>query len=310
MKKIPEKARTCFFVLAGILIITYSCNNSRSSADEERKVITPVTITAISTGDISENIELPAVSAFLTKNIIRSTTTGMVEKVNISFGDNVRKNQPLFTLKTREASVIEGNMKPDSNMVLKGDIKINASKDGVITSVSHQAGDFVQEGDELAVISDRESFVFILEVPFELRNLAEKTKNCTIIFADNKTVTGTIGSQLPEMDPTAQTVKYFVKGPLSGTLPANLNVKIRIIKKESTRARLLPREAIMGNETQTEFWIMKLINDSVAVRIPIVKGIENSNNIEIKEPILISADRIILTGGYGLSDTANVIVKK
>jgi hypothetical protein len=112
------------------------------------------------------------------------------------------------------------------------------------------------------------------------------------------------------MDPTVQTVKYIVKAPLSGMLPANLNVKISIIKKENINARLLPREAIMGNETQTEFWVMKLMNDSVAVRIPVVKGIENNNQIEITETVLNSTDRIILTGGYGLADTANVIVKK
>ncbi len=30
---------------------------------------------------------------------------------------------------------------------------------------------------------------------------------------------------------------------------------------------VLPKQAVLGNETQTEFWVMKLINDSTAVKV-------------------------------------------
>jgi multidrug efflux pump subunit AcrA (membrane-fusion protein) len=310
MKKIVIKSLTLSLIIALTLMIMPSCNNSTSSTGEEQKIITPVSVTSVETGQISESIELPAQSIFLTRNIVRSTTTGMVEKVMVTFGDNVKEGQLLFTLKTREASVISGSLKSDTSMAFKGEIRINAASDGVITSVSHQGGDFVQDGDELAVISDRDSYVFLLEVPFELSSLVEHTRNCTLLFADGKVIGGTIGGQLPEMDPSAQTVKYFIKAPLGGALPSNLNIRVRIIRRESNNAAILPREAVLGNETQTEFWVMKLINDSMAVRVRVKKGIENNSNIEISEPTLLRSDRIVLTGGYGLPDTANVIIKK
>ncbi len=308
-----NKARNTFTSLvlpAGILLILNSCNSGAPSATAEEKIITPVTVTGTSTGPISEDVELPALSTYLNRNIVRSTATGLIEKVLVTFGDNVKTDQLLFTMKTREAAIISGSLKGDTSLAFKGDIKINASKVGVITSVSHQAGDFVQEGDELAVISDRESFVFILEVPFEIRSLVETNRRCSLLFPDGKTVEGAITGQLPEMDPTAQTVRYFIKAPVSGVLLSNLNVKVMLVKKVNPKATILPREAVLGNETQTEFWVMKLISDSVAVKIPVKKGIENNTSIEVTEPSFLQTDRIVLTGGYGLPDTANVIIKK
>jgi len=65
---------------------------------------------------------------------------------------------------------------------------------------------------------------------------------------------------------------------------------------------------VLRNEEQTEFWIMKLLNDSVAVKTDIKKGIENNDSIQVVEPTLNDGDRIILTGNYGLSDTAKIKV--
>ncbi|MDD4759623.1 MAG: hypothetical protein PHU66_02270, partial [Bacteroidaceae bacterium] len=63
------------------------------------------------------------------------------------------------------------------------------------------------------------------------------------------------------------------------------------------------------NETQSNFWVMKLINDTVAVKISITKGIEDNKRVQIASGNLTSADRIIVTGNYGLSDTAYVRIQ-
>ena len=53
---------------------------------------------------------------------------------------------------------------------------------------------------------------------------------------------------------------------------------------------------------------MKLIDDSTAVKLPVTKGFENSDEVEIVEPLLGTSDRFLLTGGYGLSDTAKITI--
>ncbi|MDB5012916.1 MAG: HlyD family efflux transporter periplasmic adaptor subunit, partial [Daejeonella sp.] len=46
--------------------------------------------------------------------------------------------------------------------------------------------------------------------------------------------------------------------------------------------------------------------DTVAVRIPVKKGMETQDMIEITEPSFSANDRIVLTGNYGLADTAKI----
>jgi hypothetical protein len=215
----------------------------------------------------------------------------------------------LFTIRTPEASAISNSVKGDSTFSFSGRINIKASKEGIISSVSHQNGDFVQEGDELSVISELNSLVFIMDTPFEFVKYVEQNGNCKISLPDNKIIYGNITSKLPEMDTQAQTVRYVIKPGYSGYLPANLNVVVSIVKSRRVRAQVLPKPAVLGNETQTEFWVMKLINDSTAIKVNVSKGFENNEEVEIISPEFLKSDRIILTGSYGLPDTARIIIK-
>ena len=55
---------------------------------------------------------------------------------------------------------------------------------------------------------------------------------------------------------------------------------------------------------------MKLLNDSTAIRISVSKGFENNEEVEITSPDFLPSDRIVLTGNYGLPDTARVTIQK
>ncbi len=136
----------------------------------------------------------------MNKSIIRATTTGIIENISITQGDHVTRALILFSMKTREAAAIRNAASGDTSLSIKGLVNIKSSKTGIISTVSYQKGDFVQEGDELAAISDQNSLVFILEVPFELDNLVEKNRNCTIILPDKRKIAGTITGRMPEME--------------------------------------------------------------------------------------------------------------
>ena len=53
---------------------------------------------------------------------------------------------------------------------------------------------------------------------------------------------------------------------------------------------------------------MKLINDSTAVKVPVQKGIVTKDNVEIISPTFSTQDKILLSGNYGLPDTALVMI--
>jgi hypothetical protein len=152
------------------------------------------------------------------------------------------------------------------------------------------------------------SLVFILDVPFEYQTIADRNKECTILLPDNKTIKGTITGKLPEMELESQTVSYIIKPSSVNQLPANLIARVSLLKSSNNNAQVLPKEAVSGNETQTEFWIMKVLNDSTAVRVNISKGYENINEIEITEPFFLKSDRVVVKGNYGLPDTAGITI--
>ncbi|MCX6301351.1 MAG: HlyD family efflux transporter periplasmic adaptor subunit [Bacteroidia bacterium] len=298
-----------YSLLLLLILFTTACRRNKTVSETDASVITPVTIAEVINKPVTETIELPAVSAFLNKSIVRSATSGTVENISIVPGEYVKKGQVLCTIRTREASAMNNSLIDDSTFTFKGRIDIISPTSGVINSISHQNGDFVQEGDEIAVISDQNSLVFILDTPFEFAKYVEKNRNCKIQLPGDQIINGNITGNLPEMDSQAQTVRYVIKPVFAGRLPANLNALVRIVKSSKDKAFVLPKSAVLSNETQTEFWVMKLINDSIAIKIPVKKGYENNEEVEITDPEFIQTDRIILTGSYGLPDTARVIVK-
>jgi hypothetical protein len=297
------------YLFLSSLLVSASCNSRKVVIENEINAKTPVTITFPLIKDVSEIIELPSVSSYLVKNIIRSTTTGVIESVNVTPGEKVITGKLLFTMKTLEASAIQGVSAEDTTLVFKGIIKIVSTKDGVINEVTHQSGDFVQEGDELAVISDTKSLVFILDVPFEITMYIEKGKECSLKLPDNSLIRGKIAGKLPEMNVQDQTVRYIVNPDVNRQLPQNLIAVAGITKSIRKDAQVLPRNAILGNEIQTEFWVMKIINDSTAVKVMVKKGIENSDLVEIIGPRFLQDDRILVTGNYGLPDTAAIVIQ-
>lgn len=291
-------------------MLLISCNHSTPNTEVISEAVTPVTITSPAFKSVSSSVELPAMSTFLSKSIIRATTSGKIEKILVTQGDHISAGQLLFTIRTREAMALNNSNIGDTSVTFKGLININSLKDGVVSTVSYQKGDFVQEGDEMAVLSEKSSLVFLLDVPFELDKYVEKNSRCVITLPDSRHITGNITGKLADMDVQSQTIRYIVRPLINTLLPANLIASISIIESTSEKAVVLPRKAVLGNETQTEFWVMKLTNDSTAVRVNVEKGLENNDDIEITSPIFLSTDRFILTGNYGLPDTARINIIK
>lgn len=297
-------------MLSGTFILLFSCRHTAQTAEEITEVRTPVTVVPVEYKSVVSTVSLPAVVTFLNRNIIRATTAGTIQKVLVSQGENVLNDQLLFVVRTREAMALDKKVQSDTSLSFSGLINISSRTSGVINSIAYQIGDFVQEGDEMAVVSEQNSLVFILDVPFELDKYVEKNRNCIIILPDNRQIKGKITGKLPEMDMQSQTIRYVVRPSADIHLPGNLIASINLVKSATEKALVLPKEAVLGDETQTEFWVMKLLNDSTAVKIVVSKGFENNEEVEITSPEFLPSDRIVLTGSYGLSDTAAVSIIK
>jgi hypothetical protein len=131
------------------------------------------------------------------------------------------------------------------------------------------------------------------------KNVAE------LLLPDGKILMGRIASSMPVVDSVSQTQSIILKVD-DKNLPVNLIAKVRVAKTVKTNTISLPKESVLSDETQKDFWVMKLINDSTAVKVPVEKGMEINNQIEILKPQFSNIDKFLLTGNYGLADTAKI----
>ena len=205
------RIRFLFLLTAGLLTVLSACKDRSTSAEITGAVRTPVTIIPVAFRPVTATIDLPATSTFMNKNIVRATTAGTIENILVRQGDFAASGQLLFTIRTRESSAIGRISGNDSTLTFNGLINITANEPGVINSISYQKGDFVQEGDQIAVMSEQKSLVFILDVPFEYQSIADKNRECSIVLPDGRIIKGTITGKLPEMEMMSQTVRYVIK---------------------------------------------------------------------------------------------------
>lgn len=302
-------------LLACSLLLFFSCKNKEAGSDEDEaipeEVVTPVTVTSIETTDLSDYVELNATSAYQQSNFIKASANGYLTSVNVKIGQLVHAGQPAFTLQTKEAHALGNTInKLDPSFQFSGIIHIKATAGGFIQSLDHQVGDYVQEGDQLAVLADSKSFGFILNLPVELRRYVSVGKTLQINMPDSTHLNGIVTNMLPTVDSASQTQNVLIKVPSSSSVPQNLIAKVRIVKAEKKNAPSLPKAAVLTDESQSNFWVMKMIDSVTAVKVPIVKGMETNERVEILRPQFLPNDKILLTGNYGLSDTAKVKIMK
>src|SRR5579872_23251 len=270
---------------------------------------TPVTVTTVSNSPFNDSIELNAVSAFLQKSYVKANANGYLQSVDVYPGKYVEVGQTLFTLKTKEAQSIGNAIRTlDSSLRFTGINTIKANQHGYITQLNHQSGDYVQDGEQLAVISDRNSFVFLLNLPYELRPYVLGKKTASLVLPDGTRLDGTIGPVMPTVDSASQTQNVVIRVHVTTEIPENLVAKVRILRTARPKAQSLPRSAVLTDETESNFWVMKMIDSSTAVKVPVKKGIETKDRVEVLSPVFSPSDNILVTGNYGLPDTAKVKV--
>jgi len=293
--------------LTGLTAVT-GCRQTANRSELASNPGIPVTVTSVHNGQMVNYIELSATSAFLFKAIIKSPVTGYIDNIYVNQGERVEKNRALFTVRTKEADAIMNDSL--NSLKFNGIVNIKAATAGLIISIEHPKGDYVAEGEQLCQIAIPESFAFILEVPFELSDFVNLNTSCEIVLPDSQKLKGIIKLRYPSMSVSSQTERYIVNLAESKSLPENLTGKIRIVKESVKYATSLPKSCILTDETMRQFWVMKLLNDSMAVKVSVITGITDNGYVQITQPVFNTSDLFLNSGNYGLGDTVYVKVLK
>jgi multidrug efflux pump subunit AcrA (membrane-fusion protein) len=302
----------CFFTILGLLFI-FSCskkNDETTLADQQASVETPVTVAYPSdTVKINDAVVLNATATYLLTSGVKANTTGYITSMSIKPMDRVRRGQTLFVLQTKEARALGNTInKLDPSFRFSGVSSVVSPSTGYVQLLNHQTGDYVQDGEVLATIADQNSFGFVMNVPYEYNQLVQMGNSLDVHLPDGRILPGRVFKIMPTVSPTAQTEQVLVK-VANTNIPENLIANIILTKSKAT-GLVVPKTAILTDDAQSEFWVMKLINKNTAVKTSITKGIETDQWVEVKSGNLTTKDQVITNGNFGLSDTAKIKIQK
>jgi len=286
-------------------IMLNSCAK-KEAKEEEQKPVVSVKTSPVTFGGIDNKLSFNGKTIYLKKNLVVSPISGYVHRMTVKFGDAVKKGQLLFEIQTKENKALENS--GSGNIGL---IKVFAPSHGVISALNvTENGAYVVEGGSLCTVAESNEVLVQLNLPFEYNSLVKTGTRCTLVLDENNKFDGTVYQILPTVDEANQTQQILIKPHTNKKLPENLNLGVEILKSRHNKTCLVPRDAIMTNETQTEFWVMKVVDNKLAIKVPIKKGIENDDMVEALSSGLTSTDMVVSEGGYGLNDSTVVKVTK
>lgn len=292
-------------VLLSLIVSLGGCGQRDASNGniQEEKPGTAVTLTHAAFGKIEKEIILSATTAYQNKSVVSTPIPAFITEVLVQPGSRVKAGEILYRIESKEQHALGcGN---------RTTIPIQAERNGIVLNVQQQAGSYVTEGAVLCSVAEAGSLVFEINVPYEQQRYARSGSRCMLELSDGTRLTATVHAPLATMNTASQSERVIARAK-APFLPEGMNVKAVFTESGSfsDKGMILPKSAVQSDETLTEHWVMKLADDSTAVKVPVEVGNSNASEIEIKSAALSPQDCIILTGGYGLEDGAKVVVTK
>lgn len=271
-----------------------------------------VEVTTVHYGAIGDNLELSGTTVYQRHDVVVASIPAYITKVNCYLGKRVSKGDVLYVLMSKERKALGKDAQLiDNSLSDFGIVNLKASATGVISTFDkQQAGDYVLEGTQLCTVGESGSLAIQVNTPYDFISYATPGKTFQFRLADGTMHKAVITTPLTSVNVPAQTQTIIARPMESLFLPESLVVKVLIRKGDASKKQMLPNSCVQSDEMMNSFWVMKLIDDSTAIKVPVTVGNKNDKDIEILSPQFNTSDQIILTGAYGLPDTALITIAK
>ncbi len=320
LMKNKKYTQTLLYIIVGIFVLAMTFwafkyfkdkkpVKAAAEKTEEQHATIEVTTTTVKNQPLTEFLTLNGTTKFQKTANIRSNATGYVLDMGFVVGNFIQKGQLFCRVKTKEQDALkEINLIDTSLRVFNQPLTVVSNASGILSMLNVHVGDYVAEGDILAVLTEPSSLVILVNVPYEYHQTIKVGTKCEVKLPDNRIMNLEIGGMTPSVDAVSQAQFYFIRLP-NENLPENLNVILRFPYKQSGSAKSIPINALQTDELQKEFWVMRVV-DSIAVKTPVTIGLQTNELVEIKSGNVKIGDEIVLQGGYGLADSTSIAIKK
>ncbi len=297
-------------ILALLVILTaFSCKN-KTDATSDKKAPISVQVAEVQQHDIKEYLTFNGVTLYQRKENIRSSVTGYISWMKYKVGDPIRTGHTFATVRTKEQDALKEAVKIDSSLSkFVKPISIRSNATGVITVLNVTKNDYLAEGDILATVVRPKSLVVQVNVPYEYEDYVSVGSSCEIVLQGEESISSKITGTLPTIDPVAQSQSFLISLP-NEDLPENLNVQVRMVYREDAKAMTVPKTAVQTNELLTEYWVLKLTKDSMAIKHSVTPKLKNDSLVQIESNGLQLGDKVVTEGSYQMQDSTLISLKK
>ena len=230
---------------------------------------------------------------------VSSRIQGRVLKLLVNLGDEVKQDQELVEIESRQI----GNPPPVA--MLKSPIA------GTVIHRDVTLGETVEPDKHLFEISDMRDVLVecdIYEQDVAKIKVGQKARIKLPAAYPNESFEGEVSFMSATLDPETRTSHLWIRLPNNEMrLKPGMQAQAAVIVKEKARAVAVPKEAVMEEGAEKFVYIEE--GENAFKRQSVVLGISNDKYIEIKKG-LIPGDRVVASGNYELRMTELTAIKQ
>ncbi|MEO6040254.1 MAG: HlyD family efflux transporter periplasmic adaptor subunit, partial [Saprospiraceae bacterium] len=194
--------------------------------------------------DLTDWLDLNAVTQYRRKENIRATATGYLRQFRLQPGDHLQAGATIGVLVTKEQAALHDLRDLPELQGTREPLPIKTEASGIVTALNFQEGDFVSEGEVIVTVSQPHSLALLLNVPYEYQRFVSPGQSCIITLPDGWELRGRVSKAMPSVDLASQTQLFLVELVGRHDLPENLNVGLRIARGKHAHVLCVPLTAV------------------------------------------------------------------
>lgn len=291
-----------------IVVVLWGCGNSQQdSSGGEPVTVAQVQVTHVSNRTLADTLTVNGRVLEGQQFTVRAPVTGYVTRLWVRPGEQVSAGQKMFSIRTREQAALSQDT-TGSDLPKPSAVVVRAPVAGQVSNISIGEGIYAAEGSSMATLNSKHNLYTEIFVPARWNNSIQPGDSALVRWADGRTEWAKVGSRLAQTDSQSQSVLFMISDISVNKLLPGERLTVQIPVNKMVNEQVLPRDAVLTDESMSSWWVMKMINDSTAIRVPVTPGIASGNWMAVPKPKFQASDRILVQGNYGLADTARVEV--
>ncbi|MGC6458311.1 MAG: efflux RND transporter periplasmic adaptor subunit [Akkermansiaceae bacterium] len=221
---------------------------------------------------------------------VSSRIPGRAITVNARIGDEVKKNQLLVEVESRQP----GNPPPV--------IPLRARRDGVVIAAEVIEGKPIDPDDALFTIADRSLMWVTAEIPEQRAAAIKIGSRARVAFPaiDAAPIEATLLRFGVKADASAGSVHGIFELPNpSGRLSPGMRAELNIVVSSRPDVLAVPEQSVQGDPTSRLVYVKDFELDHAYVKAPVVLGRSSGGWVEVLEG-LFPGDEVVTQGSYTL----------